>query len=372
MAVVTHLDRISVDVNLTAVVPQAAGFYVLYLVPLATNSLNTATYMTFTTYAEVVAANTAGYISATTLAALQDVFSQAQVPSQIHVASVDLASSSGAIADTYALVIAVMVAEGLDFYAVVIQDRDNTDVATVSDYIEALASDRPYIFIAQNSDSDWLTATPDAAFSTVVGNERTILVYHNDSAEHNDLVWAACVLAYNPDDYSAPWNRPLANMTALATLTGAQKTFLRTNNANFGARLNSRDTFYMDPGRNMASREARHIVASDWYAIRMQEGLANLLGAMTGRGEALTVSVRGVETVKAVLRGVCDRGVTAKHGEPGQFALTSPTVNSDGTISAADITAQRIRVTVNVQLTTGAISIAVTANLSTSAVNVAA
>lgn len=368
MATVTHLDRIGVTVNLDAVGAQQAGFYVLYLVPLAANSLNSATYMTFGSFAEVEAASTAGYISATTLQALTDVFAQERVPSQIHVASVDLASSSGSIPDTYALVIASMITEGLDFYAVCIQDRDNTDVATVSDYIEALASDRPYLFVAQNSDSDWKTATPDAAFNTVVGNERTVLVYHDTNGEHNDLVWAACVLAFEPDNYSAPWNRPLNDVAALASLTSAEKGYLRTNNANFGGRLNSNYTFYMDPGRTMAGRAASERVSADWFAIRCQEGLAQLLGSVTARGEKLTVSVRGVRQVEAVVRQVYEQGVAAGHFEPNQLTFTSATINANGTISSDDITAQRIRVTANIQLTTGAITIAFTANLSRTAV----
>ena len=369
MAIVTHLDRIGVTVNLDAVVAQQAGFYVLYLVPLAANSLNSATYMTFTSYADAVDANTATYISATTLQALADVFAQSRVPAQIHVAAVDLASSSGSIPDTYALVIASMISEGLDFYAVCIQDRDNSDVATVSDYIESLSSDRPYLFVAQSADASWKTATPDAAFNTVVGNERTVLVYHDTSGEHNDLVWAACVLAFEPDNYSAPWNRPLNDVAALASLTSAEKTFLRTNNANFGGRLNSTYTFYMDPGRTMAGRAASERVSADWFAIRAQEGLAQLLGSVTARGEKLPVAVRGVRQVEAVVRQVYDQGVAAGHFEADQLTFTSATINSDGTISFADITAQRIRVTANIQLTTGAITLALTANLSRTAVN---
>lgn len=369
MAVVTHLDRIVIDINLDAVVAQQAGFYVLYLVPLATNSLNSATHVTYGSYAEAVADNTATYISATTLQALADVFAQRRVPSQIHVAAVDLASSSGSIADTYATVIAAMIALGVDFYAVCIQDRDNTDVAAVSDYIEALASDRPYIFVGQSSDSDWLTATPDAAYSTVTGNERTMLAYHDTNGEHNDLVWAACVLAFEPDNYSASWNRPLRDVAALASLTSAQKAFLRTNNANFGARLTAVHTFYMDPGTNMAGRAASEIVSADWFAIRTQEGLAQLLGDITDRGEKLPVSVTGVRLVEAVVRRVYDQGVIAKHFAANQLTFTSATINTDGTIAAADVTARRIRVTANIQLTVGAITLNITGNLSRTAVN---
>lgn len=369
MAVVTHLDRIVVTVNLDAVGPQQAGFYVLYIVPLASNSLNSAASMTFGTFAEVSAASVAGYISATTLQALTDVFSQSSVPSQIHVAAVDLASSSGSIADTYATVIDAMITAGLDFYAVCIQDRDNADVATVSDYIEALSSDRPYIFVCQSADAAWKTATPNAAFSTVVGNERTVLMYHDTSTEHGDLVWAAKVLSFSPDNQSAAWNLPLSDVAALAAITSAEKAFLRTNNANFGGRQNSTFPFYMDPGRNMNSRAMAEIVSADWFKIRVQEGLAQLLGSITNRGQKLPVNVTGVRLVQAVVRQVYDQGVVAGHFEPNQLALSSATINTDGTISAADLTAQRIRVTANIQLTTGAISIAVTANLSRSEVS---
>ena len=368
MAVVT-LDRISVTVNLDAVGAQAAGFYVLYLVPLAANSLNSATHVTYTSYADAVADEDAGYISATTLAALRDVFSQSTVPEQIHVAAVDLASSSGSIPDTYALVIASMITAGLDFYCVVIQDRDLADIDTVADYIEALASERPYIFVAQSQDADWKTSGLPAAVSGIAGYERTAVVYHDTSGEHNDLVWAGKVLAFDPDEHSAPWNTPLNSVAALAEITSAQKAFLRANYANYGGRLNSNYPFYMDAGVNISGRPMSEIVSADWFAIRCQEGLASLLGDRTNRGQKLPVNAVGVRLVEAVCRGVYDRGVTAGHFEPDQFLFTSPTINSDGTISSADLTAQRIRGTVSIQLTTGAIQIAITANLSRTAVN---
>ena len=123
----------------------------------------------------------------------------------------------------------------------------------------------------------------------------------------------------------------------LAAITSAEKAFLRTNNANFGGRQNSNYPYYVDPGRNMNSRAMAEIVSADWFAIRVQEGLAQLLGSITNRGQTLPVNVTGVRLVQAVIRQVYDQGVVAGHFEPNQLALSSATINTDGTISAADL-----------------------------------
>lgn len=362
MAVNTHLSRISVAVNLAAVVAEQAGFNTLYIVPLASNSLNSATYIEYTAYSEAVADNTAGYISATTLQALADVFSQANVPDRIYVASVDLVGG-----DDYSDAIDTMLGEAdVSWYAICIQDRTDAHITDVSAHVEALTEQK--LFICQSDDADWKTSGHPSGLAALDGRERTVVVYHDTDGEHNDLVWAADRLSFDPDQVSAPWNAPLQEVVALGAITSAETTQLRANYANYGARLNSSFPFYMDPGYNQNGRQIAEMVSADWFAIRVQERLAQLLGERTQRGEKIPVSLVGVRLVEAVVRRTYQQGVNAGHFEPDQLVFESATLQADGTIATADITAQRIRVTANIQLTTGAIQFAVTANLSRTAV----
>lgn len=363
MAVNTHLSRIAVTVNLDAVVGQAAGFNVLYLVPLAANSLNSLAYVEYTAYSEAVADQAAGYISSTTLQAISDVFSQTNVPDRIYVAAVDLAGG-----DTYPDGVTAMLAEGdISFYAICVQDRTDAVIAAVSAQVEALTEQK--LFFCQSDDSDWETSSHPSGLTALDGRERTVVVYQTADAEHNDLVWATDRFSFNPDDNSVPFNCPLQEVAANSAISSTARTNLLANYANYGARLNSTFTFYMDPGYNQAGRQIAEMVSADWFAIRVQEDLAQLLGERTQRGQKIPVSLVGVRLVESVIRRRYAQGVQAGHFEPDQLVFSSATLNSDGTINSADIAAQRIRVTANTQLTTGAIAFDVTANLSRTAIN---
>lgn len=363
MPVNTHLSRIAVTVNLDAVVAQEQGFNVLYLVPLASNSLNSATYVEYTSYADAVADNTAGYISSTTLQALSDVFSQTNVPERVYVAAVDLVGG-----DTYDDGVTAMLAEAdVSFYGICIQDRSDAAITAVSAQVEALTEQK--LFFCQSDDTDWLSSGHPAGLSALDGRERTVVVFHDTDAEHNDLIWATDRLSFDPDQRSVPWNAPLQEIVVTGVITSAQRTALLANYGNYAARLNATFPRYMDPGYNQNGRQIAEMVSADWFAIRVQERLAQLLGERTQRGEKIPVSQVGVSLVEGVIRRTYQQGVQAGHFEPDQLLVSSPTINANGTVNASDIAAQQIRITASIQLTTGAIQFAVTANLSRTAVN---
>lgn len=363
MPVNTH-NFITVTVNLDSPAAQQAGFNVLYIVPLAANSLNSAAYVAYTSYSDAVADNTAGYISATTLQALSDVFSQANVPATIYVASVDLVGG-----DAYTDTVTAMLAEGdLSFYAICVQDRTDAVITAVSAQVEALSVQK--LFVCQSDDADWKTSGLPSGLTALDGRERTAVVYQSTDGEHNDLVYAADRLSFSPDDASVPWNgNHLKEVAANSTISSTEAAFLVANNANYGARVTSVSTFVMYPGYNQNGRQIAELVSADWFAIRLKERLDARFTERATRGQKWPVNATGVALVEAEMRALYAQGVQAGHFEADQFSFTSPTINADGTISAADITAQRIRATANIQLTTGALLIVNTGNLSRTAVN---
>lgn len=362
MAVNVH-NLITSTINLDAPAAQQAGFNVLYIVPLASNSLNSASYVAYTAYEDAVADEAAGYISSTTLQALQDVFSQVNVPATIYVAPVDLVGG-----DDYSDAIDNMLAEGdISFYAVCVQDRTDAVITDVSAHVEALS--RKLLFFCQSDDADWKTSGLPAGLTALSGRERTVVVYQTADAEHNDLVWATDRFSFDPDESSVPFNAPLTEVQALSAITSTEAAFLLANNANYGARIASNYPFFMDPGYNQNGRQIAEMVSADWYSIRVEEALYQELGARGQRGQKIPVSLVGIRLVESVMRAKYNQGVQAGHFQPDQFSFSSATLNSDGTINSADIAAKRIRATANIQLTTGARLIATTGNLSRTAVN---
>mgnify|MGYP003346289407 CR=1 FL=1 len=106
----------------------------LLIVPKATNGLNSQRTASYLTYAEALAAKTAGYISAATLKGIGVVFSQLNVPAQgVLVGNVDLVGS-----ETYAEALLAIIAEDPDFFLVVINSRSSTDIEGVSAQVEIL------------------------------------------------------------------------------------------------------------------------------------------------------------------------------------------------------------------------------------------
>lgn len=96
--ITTHDPNVLVNVYLDPSPAQEAGFdTVMLIVPQSTNSLNGNRTMTFTSYEDAVTANTAGYISSSTLAAAAAAFAQRPKPAQFKVGYVDLVTSVAAV-----------------------------------------------------------------------------------------------------------------------------------------------------------------------------------------------------------------------------------------------------------------------------------
>lgn len=353
----THADLVSVTITLDVVRAAETGFFVLLLVPLATNSLNSASFVTYTNTKQVTDDLASSYISATTSDHVSSIFAQQQgrVPTKVYVKSVDLVGG-----DTYATAFTEATGEDIDFYAVVPQSRTASDIAALGAVVESAG---PYIMVAQSADSDWLTTGGiPSGFSSIDGNERSVILYHDADSEPGAECYAANRLARGPAVESAPWNAPIYQVAAYTTaLTQAQADFADTNNANNGQAFGTA-TFYVDPGRNLAGRAIKQLVSADWLQLSIEADIAALFIELHGQGIPIPVSTTGQGQIEAIVRARYEQGVSVGHFEPDQLSVTRPAITS------ADLTAQRVRLEGSIQTLTGARVVDLDLNLSASAV----
>jgi hypothetical protein len=119
-----HLPNISISITLDAAPLESAGFSkVLGIFPLATNSLDGERVAEYASVTEAQTAQTAGYISASCLAAITAMFSQTPKPSSVLIGNIDLVG-----AETISAALAAIQAERDDFYGVFYHLRDDTSM----------------------------------------------------------------------------------------------------------------------------------------------------------------------------------------------------------------------------------------------------
>jgi hypothetical protein len=329
-------NTITINIFLAPLPPARAGFgTVLLLAPLATNSLNGERVASYASAAEAEAAETAGYISATTLAFLVAAFGQQPTPSKVKVAWVDLVGGDG-----YDDALAEVEAVDTDWYCVTIDSRADAGILEISGAIET----RNKLCVVQSDDASWLTSGLPAGLSALAARERTAVVYHDEDTEPADIGWAASRLVFDPDFRSAGWEGQVRGVAALTTgLTSAQRDFVEGNNANVGLPFSSAPV-YMSPGVNCNGRGLYEIVTADWFKARVSEDLALLKLQHTARGEKIVVDESGQAKVMAILLARLQQGEDAGHFARGETRATAEA------ITASDIANRRLRFKVEAQI----------------------
>lgn len=359
MAGATWASTITIQIVLGASPPTRQGFGTpLLMVDQATNTLNTARTMSFATYTEAQAAQTAGYISATTLDYMQAVFSQQPTPSVVKVGRRDTAA-----VETVAAALTAIQAADDDWYGLAIYSRVDADIVAAANAIEAGASK---IFLAQSDDTSLLDASLPAGLTTLAAKERTALLYHTTDAEPGDLAWLASRLVWDPDSKSAPWEGQVRAVASYTTgLTSAQQGFIATNKINAGLPFSSAD-FYVSPGQNMNGRAIYEIVSGDWLKARIAEDIAYLKLQHTARGEKIIVDSTGQAKILGILAVRLEQGESVGHFVRGQTRATAEA------ITTADILARRLRFKVEAQIAADARLFDITIYLQPDALQLAA
>ena len=317
-----HNDLVTVNVFLAALPPQRQGFGVpLYIVTSTGNSLNGDTVRSYGSPADAAADLTAGYITSTVRDAIVTGFAQ-----QPRVTTIKVATAAVGAYDT---AYATARTEDAAFYAVTIDSVDNTDILEVSAAIEA-EGDR--LFIAHSNDAEWLTTGLPAGLTALAGRERTAVIYHDIATEPIALAWACSRLVFDPDVQSAPWSGPLIGvqaLVALASLTDAQRDFIRdTNNANVALPY-GRFPQYVFKGVNISGRPIYEILTADWFRARVSEDFIERRSEYDIRGEKILVNDEGQAVGIAIVSGRLRQGEDAKHFAGGQTRATAETITAD-------------------------------------------
>lgn len=321
---------------------------VMYLVDEALgNGLNGDRTRTYASVTDVTDDATALYITAAVSQALQDAFAQSPTPKEIKVGRIDTGGG-----ETYATGFTAVKADDPDFYGVVIDKRSNAEILLVSGAVE---TDAFRIFFLQSADADWLTAGYPAALTAIEDRERSVICYHDIAAEVFDLCWAVHRLNFDPDDRSVGWPCNLKEVADYTTaVTSAQKVFAEANDVNLGEEWGSA-SFWVDGGWNANHRPIDQIVSADWFSTRLEEDLVTFIQAKSARGEKIPVSVAGQNMILGIIRARLQAGLAAHHFYETQKTDGTPLPLAEGiAITAADITAQRLRFNVEAIFETGA------------------
>lgn len=347
--------HISVVVTLAAAPLTRAGFGSLLLLvdEAGGTNLNGDRFRSYSSYTEVAADVTAGYVSATVGAAAQDIFGNAGVASLL-IGRVDTGSGTP---ETYPGALQLCIDDGANFYGVACDSRADAVIVALSAAVEALA--QPAMLIVQSDDATWLTSGLPSGLTALAGKERTAVLYHTTDAEWGAECWAASRLKFDLDAQSAGWTGSVQNVAAYTSnLSSTQIGFLEANYCNYGLPFGS-TTFFVYKGVTCAGRPIYHQVTADWLEVRLQEDMTQLLLDYAARGAKLPIDIRGQAQVQAIIEARLKLAEQAGHIKPGQWSVTMPTITS------ADIAAERLRATVVVTLLNGATSLSITVNAST-------
>ena len=343
----THAATITVNVSLATLARGVAGFStVLLLVPLATNSLNGVRVVEYTSLAAAQAAQTAGYISAGTLAAVTCAF--AQVPS-IESIKVGYADLAGSPAETYATALTACIAYDPDFYGVCIAVRTNTEIAAVGALVETNA--KKMLFVFQSADSSWLDSGIPSGLSAMAAYERSVACYFATATEWADIALACNRLNADPDVISAPWRLfDAAGLTTATTITEEQRLLAIANNCNVFAQYGDAD-FAPAPGYNMAGRQIEQVVSADWFATRIREKIEAIKLTRSNEFKKIPIDLAGQAIIEAGLKELAAQAIAAGHFEE---VVITPEDLTSRTVLAAAIAAQRLTFRIDAQTVTDA------------------
>jgi hypothetical protein len=233
---------------------------------------------------------------------------------------------------------------GAPFYLLTIESRAKADILDV----DAWASARAIVFIAQSSDADFLAGTPGNVGETLnlLGTVRTALAYHADDAEPLDGAWASVGGGFDLDtpDGVGIWAYSQLTGITFDNLTGAQANAIwdvggNIYGRNLGLSFTSKGT--------MAAGAPRFIDVTttiDWVQRRSEEAvLAFFVGT-----KKVPYTDSGITRAVGVLQGVMDNGVTFGHFSPDTpIIITAPQAS---TVSAADKAARKLTLSASAQL----------------------
>lgn len=348
-------DNITINLYLAAPLAPGASFQnILLLVDEAAgNGLNGDRYRKYRNASEAETDYDASYITAAVYAGCVDFFAQPGSNHTLFVGRVDTGGGES-YSDGFDACKTSLAAASESFYGVACDSRTGADILLVAADVE---TDAYRLFSFASNDADWLTASVPAAFSGIEDRERSIGTYHDQTAEWPDLCALGNRLDFDPDNDAPSWPCYLKEVANNTTDPDAsQQGNLEGNDMNLGLEWKSA-SYWWGNGITMKDRPIEHMVAVDWFAVRVDEDLVAFAQQKSVFGEKIPVDIRGQRMITGLIDARLQRGI-----QVGHFLTESPT-DSDKktqvtaeTITTADIAARRLRFTVQLVWETGAIA----------------
>ena len=295
-------------------------------------SLNALDVKTYTSGTEADTDETAGYIDATTTAAIKAALTQGIL--RVKVGRVDVVGG-----DTYIIALNRILVTDCDFWAITTDLRVDATIATFVAAVAALETTFRGFVIFQSADADWKTAGIPAAYTAIASLKRWAVVYHDTAAEIDDVRWAASKARWNPDTQSAPWDGALSGGTNLAAdPSSTEKINLDGNYANhalpYGTLARWIDGGWAGDGSFVYER-----LTIDWFHDRLLQDIVLQKSIYDARGRKWTIDDIGRAVFRSLIEGRFAKGVSAKHFQLGQTTVTIEP------ISTADLADGKIRAT---------------------------
>jgi hypothetical protein len=334
----------SITVNLAPAAVTPAGFSALSLLvdQAAGNPLaGGARYLTFTTLAAAQASQGAGEISATVLAQVAVAFNTS-LPRPITSVRVIRVDTGGG--ESYANAYngaGLTPASYLELNPGNVWGlcMDSRTAAVQAAFATAVVAQGQHVLFIQSAQADIITGGAPATF---VADNRWAGVYHSTGTEYADMALLANRSAFDPDIRSVGWNCALQGVAAYpADLTTAEVNFGLGNNWNIIGELGTSTTF-LTKGVSSLGRGMHELLTRDWLKVRAEERLATLVQTKSARGEKILVNDTGLQQVAATVNEVFAMAEAAEHVAP--TSTSKAYTISPQSVTAADVTAQRLRV----------------------------
>ena len=366
----SHVSNINHTVLLQALATPGAGFGTVTLLvdeaqgtgnplkPLSPGPGNQR-YQDFSSADETAAAFAAvpSQISAEVKAMVDVGFMQDKPVEKVRVCRVDTGGG-----ESYADALVALRTQGLkDLWMLCSDLRDPATLVPLAIAVEAYGGE--HFLLVEDDEADWLTSGVPAAWSAVSAFRWSGVAYHDVTTAAAALAISTRNLAFDADVTSVGWEKDVKGVAAYASyVTTTERGYAIGNNAAVLGTWGSSDYWY-DAVRNFEGRPLKECLTASWYKARVDEAVQTMHQREAAAGRAVLVAESGMSQVIATIAGVNATAVNAGHFVPGQVIVTPQP------ITAADISAQRLRVVVEAQVGTAVRTFTFTSYLSQTAVN---
>lgn len=210
----------------------------------------------------------------------------------------------------YGATLDAVVAESNDFFGVACISAAEADI----DAIAAKCITHEKLFFARTADSDVITSATDDVASELkdAANEWVALNYHATAATvYPDAGLMAAMLRVDWDTQSTQPTAKQLQGVAKDSLTATARTYALAKNVTIYEDVKSLGWTY--GGKVAAGYFIDEIIIREWFKLRLEEDLAQLLADVSARDSKVPGNARGAAMVEAVYRKRDQIAVQAGH-----------------------------------------------------------